>query len=100
MLRGDTTVAVAKKMRVFGHPCARVLYPNSCAKAAEWISRSRETWLLIFGVQRHYFVSAPATLPIDLLKGVGIIAMTEREQKQRVHQQESQQAQHVFSQID
>jgi hypothetical protein len=56
--------------------------------------------LLIFGLQRHYFVSAPATLPIDLLKGVGIIAMTERAQKRRVHQQESQQAQHVFSQID
>jgi hypothetical protein len=48
----------------------------------------------------HYFVSVPATLPIDLLKGMGIIAMTEREQKQRVHWGELQQAQHVFSQID
>ena len=35
----------------------------------------------IFGVQRHYFVSALATLPIDLLEGMGIVAMTERKQK-------------------
>jgi hypothetical protein len=56
--------------------------------------------LSIFGVQRHYFVSAPATLPIDLLKGVGIIAMTEHEQKQMVNQRELQRAQHLFSQID
>jgi hypothetical protein len=54
----------------------------------------------MFGVQRHYFVSAPATLLIGLLKGMGIIAMTERELKRRVHQQESHRAQHVFSQID
>jgi hypothetical protein len=44
----------------------------------------RETWASIFGVQRHYFVSAPATLPIDLLEGMGIVAMREREQKRRV----------------
>ena len=54
----------------------------------------------IFGVQWHYFVRAPATLPIDLLEGMGIVAMTEREQKQRGLRQESQRAQHVFGQLD
>jgi hypothetical protein len=51
-------------------------------------------------VQRHYFVSAPATLPIDQLEGMGIVAMTEREQKRRVMPQESQRAQHMFGQLD
>jgi len=60
----------------------------------------RETWASIFSVQRHYFVSAPAILLIDLLEGMGIVAMTEREQKRRVLRQELQRAQHVFGQID
>jgi hypothetical protein len=88
-----------EKMRAFGCPCTRVLYPNSRAKAAEWISRSRETWALI-GVQRHYFVSAPLSQSTTLLKEMGIVANSERKQKGRVLWQESQQAQHVFGQIE
>jgi hypothetical protein len=46
------------------------------------------------------FSPARMDLALKLIKGMGIIAMTERERKRRVHRQESQRAQHVFSQID
>ena len=43
-------------------------------------------------MQQHYFVSAPATPPIDLLEGMGIVAITEHERKRRVLRRESQRA--------
>ena len=53
-------------------------------------------------MQQHYFVSTPATLPIDLVEGMGIVVMTmtERERKRWILRRESQRAQHVFGQID
>jgi hypothetical protein len=60
-----------------------------CAKAAEGISLSGETWALVFGVWRHYFVSALLSLSTSL-KEMGIVAISEHEQKRRVLWQELQ----------